>query len=169
MFFPWTSFRRVLVLALILGQILSLLLCAGGLACAALEKLQGISAPTTQLFLSYFLLAFVFGIVLACKEGFLTNLWRQWWKYMILGLIDAEANYLVVLAYKYTSFTSIQVIFAALFVLYLSSLSLSLSFSLSLSPPPSPSPPPPLTLTLMRLLSYQFHFLVRDSAVGNPQ
>ena len=102
--------RRVLVLALILGQILSLLLCAGGISSAALEKFQGITAPTTQLFLSYLLLAFVFGTVLACKEGFLHTLWQQWWKYAILGLIDAEANYLVVLAYKYTSFTSIQVI-----------------------------------------------------------
>lgn len=34
---------------------------------------------------------------------------------MILGLIDLEANYLVVKAYQYTTLTSIQVLVALLF------------------------------------------------------
>jgi solute carrier family 35 protein F1/2 len=31
------------------------------------------------------------------------------WKYFVLGLIDVEANFLVVKAYQYTNLTSIQV------------------------------------------------------------
>lgn len=34
---------------------------------------------------------------------------RRWWKYMILGVIDIEANYLVIKAYQYTTLTSVQV------------------------------------------------------------
>ncbi|KAJ8779784.1 hypothetical protein J1605_012271 [Eschrichtius robustus] len=45
----------------------------------------------------------------AGEENLLAILRRRWWKYMILGLIDLEANYLVVKAYQYTTLTSIQV------------------------------------------------------------
>lgn len=34
---------------------------------------------------------------------------QRWWKYLILGLVDVEANYAVVKAYQYTTITSIQV------------------------------------------------------------
>lgn len=43
------------------------------------------------------------------EENLLAILRRRWWKYMILGLIDLEANYLVVKAYQYTTLTSVQV------------------------------------------------------------
>ena len=33
----------------------------------------------------------------------------NWWKYLILGVVDVEANFLIVLAYRYTNLTSIQV------------------------------------------------------------
>lgn len=45
----------------------------------------------------------------AGEENLLAILKRRWWKYMILGIIDIEANYLVVKAYQYTTFTSVQV------------------------------------------------------------
>ncbi|XP_019484877.1 PREDICTED: solute carrier family 35 member F1, partial [Hipposideros armiger] len=44
------------------------------------------------------------------EENLLAILRRRWWKYMILGLIDLEANYLVVKAYQYTTLTSIQLL-----------------------------------------------------------
>lgn len=48
-------------------------------------------------------------ICLAGEENLLAILKRRWWKYMILGLIDIEANYLVIKAYQYTTLTSVQV------------------------------------------------------------
>lgn len=33
----------------------------------------------------------------------------KWWKYLLMGLADVEANYTVVMAYRYTTLTSIQV------------------------------------------------------------
>lgn len=43
------------------------------------------------------------------EENLLAILKRRWWKYMILGVIDIEANYLVIKAYQYTTLTSVQV------------------------------------------------------------
>ncbi|XP_036624149.1 solute carrier family 35 member F1 [Trichosurus vulpecula] len=44
------------------------------------------------------------------EENLLAILRRRWWKYMILGIIDLEANYLVVKAYQYTTLTSVQLL-----------------------------------------------------------
>ncbi|XP_010290291.1 PREDICTED: solute carrier family 35 member F1-like, partial [Phaethon lepturus] len=44
------------------------------------------------------------------EENLLAILKRRWWKYMILGIIDIEANYLVVKAYQYTTLTSVQLL-----------------------------------------------------------
>ncbi|KPP68075.1 hypothetical protein Z043_113271, partial [Scleropages formosus] len=44
------------------------------------------------------------------EENLLAILKRRWWKYMILGLIDIEANYLVIKAYQYTTLTSVQLL-----------------------------------------------------------
>uniref|UniRef100_A0AAY4CHD5 Solute carrier family 35 member F1 n=1 Tax=Denticeps clupeoides TaxID=299321 RepID=A0AAY4CHD5_9TELE len=44
------------------------------------------------------------------KENLLAILKRRWWKYMILGMIDIEANYLVIKAYQYTTLTSVQLL-----------------------------------------------------------
>lgn len=47
---------------------------------------------------------------LSAGEGNLLAILKQrWWKYMILGLIDIEANYLVLKAYQYTTLPSVQV------------------------------------------------------------
>lgn len=34
---------------------------------------------------------------------------KRWWKYLLLGFVDVEANYTVVKAYQYTTLTSVQV------------------------------------------------------------
>ena len=69
---------------------------------------------SAQSFVCYALLCAVFAVMLACRqesEGrHLGIILRQdGWKYAILGLIDVEANYLVVKAYTYTTITSVQV------------------------------------------------------------
>lgn len=86
-----------------------MLLCGTGVTSQALEYFYQIAIPTTQLFLTYVVLAGVFFPILALRKDFLTILKNNWWKYLILGVIDVEANFLFVLAYKYTTLTSIQV------------------------------------------------------------
>nr|XP_057947724.1 solute carrier family 35 member F1 isoform X2 [Doryrhamphus excisus] len=44
-------------------------------------------------------------------EGNLLAILKQrWWKYMILGFIDIEANYLMLKAYQYTTLSSVQLL-----------------------------------------------------------
>ena len=95
---------------LALGQFLSLLLCGTGVFSQLLEKNYAIQAPTTQSFVNYLLLALVYTTQFACqREQFKETLKTRGWKYLILGLVDVEANFLVVKAYQYTNLTSIQV------------------------------------------------------------
>lgn len=52
----------------------------------------------------------IFSVSVFPGEGNLLAILKQrWWKYMILGLIDIEANYLVLKAYQYTTLSSVQV------------------------------------------------------------
>ena len=67
---------------------------------------------TAQSFFNYVLLALVFGTVLAfrSRERTLLQCLKQWWwRYLLIALVDVEANYLVVKAYAYTTVTSVQV------------------------------------------------------------
>ena len=47
--------------------------------------------------------------VCVCVCRFLKVLKYNWWKYLVLGVVDVEANFVIVLAYRYTNLTSIQV------------------------------------------------------------
>ena len=92
-----------------LGQFLSLLLCGTGVTSQLLVSRHDIEAPTSQTFITYVFLAAIFGVAVAIRSDFVTILRYNWWKYAILGVIDMEANYLVVLAYRYTNLTTVQV------------------------------------------------------------
>lgn len=48
-------------------------------------------------------------LVLIDDRNILKILKTKWWKYLLMGLADVEANYAVVMAYQYTNLTSIQV------------------------------------------------------------
>uniref|UniRef100_A0A1S3BWY6 Uncharacterized protein n=1 Tax=Cucumis melo TaxID=3656 RepID=A0A1S3BWY6_CUCME len=89
-----------------LGQILSLLITSTGFSSSELAK-QGIDAPTSQSFVNYVLLAFVYGITMLSRRKALK---AKWYYYILLGLVDVEANYLVVKAYQYTSITSVMLL-----------------------------------------------------------
>lgn len=102
-------FFRNIIAALVLGQFLSFMLCGTGTTSQYLETNYAVDVPTTQIFINYVLLWAVFGVALATTKRFLKVLKENWWKYLFLGIIDVEANFLVVLGYKYTSLTSIQV------------------------------------------------------------
>ncbi len=112
---PGSKFR--LVMSLVLGQVLSLLLCGTGVTSQLLQTSHSIHVPTTQSFINYTLLTAVFGVSLATRKDFMQVLWKNWWKYVILGVIDVEANYMIVRAYEYTNLTTIQVFFAVVYVL----------------------------------------------------
>nr|XP_033953525.1 solute carrier family 35 member F2-like [Pseudochaenichthys georgianus] len=49
--------------------------------------------------------------MLYSREGNILQILRKrWWKYLLLGLVDVEANYAVVKAYQYTTLTSVQLL-----------------------------------------------------------
>lgn len=98
--------RRETLLGLALGQFVSLLITATGFASSELAR-RGINAPTSQSLLNYILLAVAYGGVLLYRRQPLTI---KWYYYLILGIIDVEANYIVVKSYQYTSLTSVMLL-----------------------------------------------------------
>ncbi|XP_060907342.1 solute carrier family 35 member F1 [Labrus mixtus] len=104
---------RELLVTLALGQVLSLLICVIGLTSKYLADDFHAHTPVFQSFLNYILLFLVYTTTLAVRQGegnLLAILKQRWWKYMILGLIDIEANYLVLKAYQYTTLSSVQLL-----------------------------------------------------------
>eukprot|EP00897_Mesotaenium_endlicherianum_P007535 jgi/Mesen1/680/ME000109S10898 len=91
------------LLALGLGQVLALLVTTTGVTSSMLAQ-RGINAPTAQSFLNYLLLALVYGSILLFRRKLLQMPWHF---YLALAVVDVEANYTVVLAYQYTSLTSV--------------------------------------------------------------
>lgn len=94
------------IVGLVLGQVLSLLITSTGFSSSELAR-RGINAPTSQSFLNYVLLAVVYGCTLIYRKKALK---AKWYYYVLLGLVDVEANFLVVKAYQYTSITSIMLL-----------------------------------------------------------
>lgn len=94
------------LIGLALGQFLSLLITATGFASSDLAK-KGINAPTSQSFLNYVFLMIVYGTILLYRRK---PLKAKWYYYILLGLVDVEANFLVVKAYQYTSLTSVMLL-----------------------------------------------------------
>ncbi|XP_041830935.1 solute carrier family 35 member F1 [Melanotaenia boesemani] len=106
-------FSRDILVNLALGQVLSLLVCAIALTSKYLADDFHAQTPVFQSFLNYILLFLVYTTTLAVRQGegnMLAILRQRWWKYMILGVIDIEANYLVLKAYQYTSLSTIQLL-----------------------------------------------------------
>ncbi|XP_058183563.1 uncharacterized protein LOC131301359 isoform X2 [Rhododendron vialii] len=94
------------IVGLVLGQLLSLLITSTGFSSSELAR-KGINAPTSQSFLNYVLLALFYGCTFIYRKKALK---AKWYYYVLLGLVDVEANFLVVKAYQYTSITSIMLL-----------------------------------------------------------
>lgn len=89
---------------LILGQVLSLLITGTGVCSSVLSERYDLILPTTQSCLNYVLLLCLY-FPKSC--GF----HRRWdWRYFVCAVVDVEANYCVVLAYRYTSMTSVMLL-----------------------------------------------------------
>ncbi|XP_020081102.1 solute carrier family 35 member F1-like isoform X1 [Ananas comosus] len=97
--------KRV-ILGLGLGQFVSLLITSTGFSSSELSR-RGIAVPTSQSFLNYVLLAIVYGGYMIYRRR---PLQMKWYYYLILGLVDVEANFLVVKAYQYTPLTSVMLL-----------------------------------------------------------
>ncbi|NXP64856.1 S35F2 protein, partial [Chloropsis cyanopogon] len=98
---------------IILGQMLSLSICGTAVISQYLAEKYQVNTPMLQSFINYFLLLLVYTTMLVFRTG-IDNLWQilkqRWWKYIIVGLADVEANYTIVKAYQYTTLTSVQLL-----------------------------------------------------------
>ncbi|XP_036283506.1 solute carrier family 35 member F2 [Pipistrellus kuhlii] len=106
--FTWNILKTIA-----LGQILSLCICGTAITSQYLAEKYKVNTPMLQSFINYCLLFLVYTVMLAFQSGpdsLFHILKRKWWKYILLGLADVEANYLIVRAYQYTTLTSVQLL-----------------------------------------------------------
>ncbi|RMC07336.1 hypothetical protein DUI87_16795 [Hirundo rustica rustica] len=98
---------------IILGQMVSLFICGTAVTSQYLTEKYRVKTPMLQSFINYGLLLLVYTTMLAFRTGS-DSLWQilkqRWWKYIFLGLVDVEANYVMVKAYQYTTLTSVQLL-----------------------------------------------------------
>lgn len=121
--------------AILLGQVISGLLCGTGVSSQFLQGNYKVYVPTAQSFLNYVLLCMVFTTWLACRsgeQGLIPVLRKRGWKYFLISVVDVEANFLIVKAYQYTTLTSVQLLdcFTIPTVLALSWLVLKIRFKI---------------------------------------
>jgi len=115
----WTSTWPLLI-----TQLLSICIAGTAISSTYLAQEYNVDCPGLQSTLTYALIALIYLPLYAFKGPKpLPELIKEtWWQYAILGLIDYEANYCVVMAYQHTSVTSVQMLDSStiIFVLILS-------------------------------------------------
>ncbi|XP_044059931.1 solute carrier family 35 member F2-like [Siniperca chuatsi] len=112
-FKPKEVFTWQLAKTFAMGQGLAGLICGTAITSQYLATNFHVNTPMLQSFFSYTLLCVTYTTMLLCRTGdgnILQILKRRWWKYLLLGLVDVEANYVVVKAYQYTTLTSVQLL-----------------------------------------------------------
>lgn len=92
--------------ALLVGQVLSFLLASSGWLSSMLVR-SGINAPLTQSFLMYFFYTLVYGPMLMYKRK---AIHISWYWYLLLAVVDVQANYLALMSYQFTSITSVMLL-----------------------------------------------------------
>ncbi|KAB5550355.1 hypothetical protein PHYPO_G00052830 [Pangasianodon hypophthalmus] len=112
--FKWREvFTWRLLKTLALGQGLSALICGTAVTSQYLATEFHLDIPMLQSCINYTLVCLTYTTALCFRKGdenILQILRTKWWKYLLLGLADVEANYAVVKAYQYTTLTSIQLL-----------------------------------------------------------
>ncbi|KAJ4369290.1 hypothetical protein N0V86_009121 [Didymella sp. IMI 355093] len=99
-------------LTLLLGQVLAICITSTNTLSSLLAN-EGTSIPAFQSFFNYVLLNLIYTTYTIYKYGF-----KKWgrlvildgWRFFILAFLDVEGNYFVVLAYRYTTILSAQLI-----------------------------------------------------------
>jgi len=97
---------------LFIGQILSLCI-TGTNTFSGLLAARGTSIPAFQSLFNFVLLNIVYTSYTVYKEGlggYFSMLKKRGWKYVILAFLDVEGNYFAILAYRYTTIISAQLI-----------------------------------------------------------
>jgi solute carrier family 35 protein F1/2 len=80
---------------------------------STLLSMEGTSIPAFQTLFNYILLNLIYTSYTLYKYGFkkwLRLVWRDGWRFFILAFMDVEGNYFTVLAYRYTTILSAQLI-----------------------------------------------------------
>ncbi|XP_068122991.1 solute carrier family 35 member F2-like isoform X2 [Hyperolius riggenbachi] len=106
-------FRWYVLKILLMGQLLSLFICGTAVTSQFLAEHFKVDTPMLQSFINYCLLFAVYTVWLAFRSGqngLLYIVRHKWWKYLLLGIVDVEANYSIVKAYQYTTITSVQLL-----------------------------------------------------------
>ena len=120
-------------IVLVLGQVLALCITGTNTFSTLLAE-QPFSIPAFQTFWNYVLLNIIYTSYSLHKYGFKgylrTVLVKSWWKYIILSFLDVEGNYFTVLAYRYTTILSAQLInfWAIVMVVLISSIFLRVRY-----------------------------------------
>ncbi|KAF2864769.1 hypothetical protein BDV95DRAFT_673182 [Massariosphaeria phaeospora] len=97
---------------MLLGQVLAICITSTN-TLSSLLAMEGTSIPAFQSFFNYVLLNLIYTSYTIYKYGF-----KKWgrlilkdgWRFFILAFFDVEGNYFVVLAYRYTTILSAQLI-----------------------------------------------------------
>ena len=111
----WFAYLRTrnFWIVLLLGQVLALCITSTNTFSSLLAE-QPFSIPAFQTFWNYVLLNIIYTSYSVYKYGFRgyfrTVLVQHGWKYLILSFLDVEGNYFTVLAYRYTTILSAQLI-----------------------------------------------------------
>lgn len=92
---------------ILLGQGLSIVNTLSGV-CASLLLILGLQLPLFQLVIFYGTLSVVYTSALFYKQ--LRVSWIETWKVLIAAITDTQGNFFVVLAYNYTSLTSVFIL-----------------------------------------------------------
>lgn len=99
--------------ALVLGQLMSLILCVMAACNHYLSTLYQVVLPTGQSTLHYVLQCLLFTTWLSCRSGdrgIICVLRYRGWRYLLLALVDVETKYLIITAHQFTTLTSIQLL-----------------------------------------------------------
>ncbi|KAL8799248.1 MAG: hypothetical protein Q9223_006222 [Gallowayella weberi] len=103
---------RDFYIVLLLGQVLALCVTSTNTFSSLLAG-QNTSIPAFQTFFVYVLLNIIYTPVTLYRYGFKRYgrlLLKDGWKYIILSFLDVQGNYFTVLAYRYTTILSAQLI-----------------------------------------------------------
>lgn len=94
---------------LFLGQFLAILIAITASASTALVQ-NGISFPTLQSASVYLLLAVVYSFINFFQQQNAPPTPKNLFQYALMALLDVEANYVIVFAFRYTSITSVTLL-----------------------------------------------------------
>lgn len=103
---------RQFYILLLLSQALALAI-TGTNTLSSLLADQGTSIPAFQTLFNYILLSLIYTSYTFYKYGFkgwCKLVWKDGWRYFILSFCDVQGNYFTVLAYRYTTILSAQLI-----------------------------------------------------------